>query len=315
MGPLSKSMRILISGATGFVGNNLTKRLVGEKNEIIAIGSDNEQDIRKLDCYAITQPFYEFNVKNFLPIDVFFHEAAIADTRISDGKLMNFVNCESSIRLFEELIKNGCKKIVYASSTAVYGNSPPPYVEGENEFPLNVYGESKLNLDREAMNLAEKNPDVSIIGLRYCNVFGPGENHKGKMSSMIYQLAHQIRKGNPKIFKWGEQKRDFIYVKDVIDANLSAMNAKGSFVVNCGVGNPRSFNEIIKSLTDVLKVKREIEYIDNPYLDKFQNYTECDMSKAKKMLNFSPKFSLENALEDYYLSGGLLEAPIKGNYK
>jgi len=181
--------------------------------------------------------------KKIKSIDALFHQAAITNTLIHDHEKMCKFNLEYSKKLFENAVKKGCKKIVYASSTAVYGDVQPPYQEAGPFNPLNAYGRSKLMLDWFAMDLAKKH-DVTIVGLRYCNVYGPGESHKGKMASMVYQLAQQKKQGLYKLFKWGDQKRDYIYVKDVVRANELAMNAEESCVVNCGYGSYTTFNEI-----------------------------------------------------------------------
>ena len=233
-------------------------------------------------------------------IDVLFHKAAITDTTVLDRNLMFKINLEDSKKLFADAVKNGCKKIIYASSTAVYGDAPAPYKENGIIHPLNPYGESKRLLDDFATYFANKNPSVIIIGLRYCNVYGAGEKHKGKMANMIYQLAQQMVKGNPKMFKFGEQKRDYLYVKDAVKANILAAKSKKSCIVNCGSGKAVTFNDIVKILNKTLGTNRQPEYIDNPYAEKYQNYTECDMSLAKKMIGFVPEFDIEKGINDYF---------------
>jgi ADP-L-glycero-D-manno-heptose 6-epimerase len=308
---MSHNKKVLVTGATGFIGSNLTRELVSQGYEVIAVGRDHEQSLADVRCQFINRPFYDINFSSFGRIDALFHQAAIVDTTEKNESNMFFVNSTAPKRMFKEAIRNGCRKIVYASSTAVYGNSPPPYKEGIGENPLNVYGESKLFLDRRAMELAQLAEDVSIIGLRYCNVYGPGENHKGRMANMVYQLAQQMKSGNPRIFKFGEQKRDQIYVKDVVKANLCALNANKSCFVNCGTGKPVSFNEMISVLNEVTGLNRETEYIDNPYSSFFQTHTECDMSLAEKMIGFKSTYSFREGVKEYYDSGALLAPPIE----
>jgi ADP-L-glycero-D-manno-heptose 6-epimerase len=156
------------------------------------------------------------------------------------------------------------------------------------------------------MAFAAAHPDISVIGLRYCNVYGPGESHKGARASMIHQLAKQMVNGNPRIFKDGEQKRDHIYVKDVVQANVLALGAQGSFVVNCGAGTATTFNEIIAILNKTMGLARIPEYIHNPYADRYQNFTQCDMSRAKERLGFVPQYSVEAGIADYYKSGRMV---------
>jgi len=299
--------RAVLAGATGFIGSNLL-RYLDYKYHVVAIGRDRENKLDRFDGEVINAPFHKVNWDHIGSTDILFHQAAITDTTITEESEMLYVNVEASTELFRKAIENGCKRIVYASSTAVYGNSPAPFVEGEGEEPLNVYGRSKLLLDQEAMKLAEENPEVKIVGLRYCNVYGPGESYKGKNATMVYQLAQQMLHGNPRIFKDGEQKRDHIYIQDVVRANLYAAKARKSCIVNCGTGQAVSFNQMLEILGDVLGIKRETEYLDNPY-DFFQNHTECNMDRAKEMIGFTPHFSFSRGVRDYYDSGKLTEAP------
>ena len=178
----------------------------------------------------------------------FFTRRRSTTRRSLDEREMMRANMDASMALFEYVATHGCKNIVYASSTAVYGATPAPYVEDNGLEPLNPYGVSKLMLDQKATAFAAAHPEIKVVGLRYCNVYGPRESHKGARASMIYQLAQQMKKGNPRIFKAGEQKRDYIYVKDVVRANMLALEAKESCIVNCGSGTATTFNDLSRSL-------------------------------------------------------------------
>ncbi|MBU6500548.1 MAG: NAD-dependent epimerase/dehydratase family protein [Patescibacteria group bacterium] len=298
-------MRILVTGGTGFIGSNLTIELLKLGHDVLITGHDAEQKIPNFHGKYLQPNFLGLDWGALGKIDALFHEAALNDTTCLDEREMMLANVDSSLKLFEHAAKNGCRKIVYASSTAVYGASPAPYIENKGLEPLNPYGRSKLILDEKAMEFAKVHPEITVVGLRYCNVYGPRENHKGKRASMIYQLAKQMKNGNPKIFKNGEQKRDYIYVGDVVRANLLALQSKESGVFNCGFGGATSFNDIIKLLNEVMGLDRVPEYIDNPYADKYQNFTQCDMSLAKKVLGFVPKYNVKDGIKDYFASGFL----------
>lgn len=298
-------MRILVTGGTGFIGSNLAKELLLQRHEVFVTGLDEEREPSYPPAKNLGYDFASLDWERIGKVDALFHEAAINETTLLDRDQMLKVNLYDSQKLFRDAAHAGCTRIVYASSTAVYGNGPVPYREGQELQPLNPYAESKAALDRWAMEFA-KEQEVKIVGLRYCNVYGPGERRKGERATMIYQLARQMKAGRPRIFKWGEQKRDYIYVKDVVRANILALRAKESCIVNCGFGQATSFNDIIKILNAELGLEREPEYIDNPYAARYQNFTQCDMSLAKKKLGFVPEFDIGRGIKDYYESGFLV---------
>ena len=278
-----------------------------EGQGVVITGKRGEQEVKGA-ANVVTDELYDIRWDSLGKFDAIFHQAAITDTTVVDRELMFKVNLKASQRLFDYAKDSGCRRIVYATSTAVYGGEPAPYKEGETESkPLNPYGESKKALDMFAVSFAKENPDMTIVGLRYCNVYGPGEDHKGKMATMIYQLAQQMRKGNPKLFKFGEQKRDYIYVKDVVRANMLASKAPKSCIVNCGFGSATTFNRIVEILNGLLGTDREVVYIDNPYEDKYQSYTECDMTLAKKKIGFVPEYDIEKGMKSYFDSGKLVK--------
>jgi len=295
-------MRVLVTGGTGFIGSNLALELISHGHEVIITGHDSEQKVPGVAKYM--QPgFNGIDWDSLGKLDVVFHQAAINDTTNLDAKEMFRANVDASLELFHKVIANGCQKIVYASSCATYGDVPAPYKEDGPVNPLNPYGESKVELDKQAMALAQEHPEVTIIGLRYSNVYGPREDHKCHRMSMVTQLANQMVKGDPRLFEFGEQLRDFVYVKDAVQANLCAMKATESCVVNCGSGRAVSFNFIVETLNKVLGVDRKPVWIENPYADRYQIHTECDMSKAREKIGFVPAYSVEEGIKDYYSSG------------
>lgn len=300
-----ENLEILVTGATGFIGSNLVKELYNKGYNLTGVGRNLINNLDRFQGKIIEKPFNYLDWDEMGDVDILFHQAAITDTTKSDDKKMIEINCDAAILLFENAILHGCSKIIYASSITVYGNMPSPYVEWNGEKPLNAYGKSKLLLDKRAMEIAAKHPEVKIVGLRYSNVYGPGESHKGKMASMVYKIAQQILKGdNPRVFKLGEQERDEIYIGDVIKANLCALNAKESCVVNCGTGIATSFNEMISIINDVLGTHKEAVYIDNPF-PFFQTNVVCNMKNAKEKIGFIPKIGFREGVEDYYRSGKL----------
>lgn len=299
-------MKYLVTGATGFIGSNLVKELEKDAETIFITGTDKEQRITSKKSNLVARELNEIPWKDLPEIDAVFHIAAINDTTFMDREEMFKVNFDYSKQIFQEAVKKGCTKIVYASTAAVYGNVEVPFMEKGPINPMNPYAESKYELDKFAMQFTKNNPKVTIVGLRYCNVYGPGEEHKGKSACIIYQIAQQMKNQNPKIFKYGEQKRDYIYINDVVRATILASKAKESCIVNCASGKSISFNELIEILNKVLSLKRKPEYIENPYKERYQSHTLCSTELAKEKINFVPAYSLEKGIEDYYKSGKLI---------
>jgi ADP-L-glycero-D-manno-heptose 6-epimerase len=149
------------------------------------------------------------------------------------------------------------------------------------------------------MREAKENPEWIIIGLRYFNVYGPREAHKGVPASMVYHLSKQMKAGQrPRIFKHGEQKRDFVYVKDIVQGSVLALGAKQSGIYNLGSGQARSFNELIDVLNKSLETNLRPDYIDNPHAH-YQNFTQADLSRVRGAIGYEPEYPLEAGVKDY----------------
>lgn len=303
-------MRVLVTGGTGFIGSNLVLKLLDEGHEVIATGTPGEQDLSKFPVRLLPADYSVLDWKRLGPIDVVFHQAANNDTTLLDRARMFRENVDAGRRLFEEAAAHGCARLVYASSCAVYGNTPAPYREDGPVRALNPYAESKLAFDAWAGQFARAHPEVRIVGLRYSNVYGPRENHKGKRATMIYQLAQQMLRGNPRLFHHGEQKRDYVYISDAVRANLLACEANESGVVNCGSGTATSFNDLVSLLNAALGLRRTPEYIENPYAERYQNHTECDMTLALERIGFVPAVDITEGIRRYTASGFLVTPAV-----
>jgi ADP-L-glycero-D-manno-heptose 6-epimerase len=299
-------MKILVTGGGGFVGRNLTAQLIQDGHEVTITSTGSEptfSGVKKILYMGLNGIDWNY-VKDQ---DVVVHLMANNDTLCRDSEEMLRANLYGPIELFRCALEEGCKKFVYASSAAVYGSSPPPFKEEETQVkPLNIYGESKAMFDNFAMNFAKEN-QVSVTGLRYSNVYGPGEEQKDRRMSMIGQLLRKMARDiSPVLFEFGEQKRDWVYVKDVVQANILSITQdckeKTGKIFNIGSGESFSFNEIVKLINETINKNLNISYIPCSFQENFQNYTQCDISKAKKELGFNPEFSLKSGIQEYYRS-------------
>jgi len=295
--------KYLVTGGAGFIGSNIAKTLEAEGHEVTVLDDFSKnghfKNLIGFKGDVITCDLWE-RVPHDMYFDAIFHEAAITDTTVMDQKAMMEQNVEAFKNLLDFAADNDIKKVIYASSAATYGNGPVPNVETQPTHPENVYGFSKVIMDNVARQFADDNNDMTIIGLRYFNVYGPGEYHKGKMASMVFQLYNQMKAGQrPRVFKYGEQQRDFVYVKDIVKINLCALkNGKETGVFNAATGIPRDYNAIISCLNKELGTSLEPDYIDNPY-PFFQLKTQADITKSKEKLGYTPDYTLEQGIADY----------------
>ena len=309
---------VLITGGAGFIGSNLAfhiKEKYPQSNIVIfdSFRSDEKFSNGNLKSFGHYKNLVGFNgeiicgcinsisdlaLLNKYKFDYIFHHAAISDTRIYDQEMVMRTNVNSFYNILELAKKNNAG-LVYASSAATYGSSPSPQSIGK-ESPENPYGFSKLLMDQIAVRYSKENPKISLVGLRFFNVYGPGEFFKNKTASMVIQLGHQILSGQPpRLFEGSDKiKRDFINILDVIQANLNACKPKQNGVYNVGTGNPRSFQDIADILQKELDTNLGNDYIPNPH-NGYQFHTQADISSSIENLNFHPKISLEDGIRAY----------------
>ncbi len=309
---------VLITGGAGFIGSNLAlyiqdnfpnvnivifdrfrseetfsngnlqsfghyKNLIGFRGDIVCGNLSNKRDLEELNRYTF---------------DYIFHQASISDTRVYDQEIIMQTNVNSFYYFLEKAKKDNAT-LVYASSAATYGSMPSPQTVGR-ESPENPYGFSKYAMDKIANRYILENPNIKIVGLRYFNVYGAREFFKDKTASTVIQFGHQILSGKaPKLFEGSDKiVRDFIYIKDVIQANIKACEAKSSGVYNVGTGKPRSFQDIADILQKELNTDYGTEYFPNPFKG-YQMHTQADISTSQEMLGYNPEWELEDGIRDY----------------
>ncbi|SEL24587.1 ADP-glyceromanno-heptose 6-epimerase [Halomonas daqiaonensis] len=294
---------IVVTGGAGFIGSNLVKALNARgRDDVLVVDdlSDGTKFVNLADCtlgdYLDKEDFLaqvraamNGERSHLPPIEAIFHEGACSDTTEWDGRFMLENNFEYSKELLHFCQREGIP-FLYASSAATYGGSEVFFEAPEHEKPLNVYGYSKLLFD-QYVRARHDDFTSQVVGFRYFNVYGPREQHKGKMASVAYHHHTQISAGqNVKLFgAWdgyeaGMQSRDFIYVGDVVDVNLWFLDhPEASGIFNLGTGRAEPFKAIGETVVDYYGRGR-IEYIDFPeeLKGRYQSYTRADISRLRE---------------------------------
>ncbi|HEX8899363.1 MAG TPA: ADP-glyceromanno-heptose 6-epimerase [Chthoniobacterales bacterium] len=300
------SQNYLVTGGAGFIGSNLVLTLQERMPDarLTVIDDFRSGDFKNLAGYKgdfVAQNLATLDWKQQFgdeKFDAIFHLASITDTTNHDQFGQTHDNVESFRRLLN-FARPDKTRVVYASSGATYGAATQAIVETDRAVPANIYAFSKVIMDNLASRAAKEVSDWIIVGLRYFNVYGPREAHKGIPASMVLQLSRQMKAGQrPRIFKHGEQKRDFVYVKDVVEGTIRALEAKQSGIYNLGTGQARSFNEMVEILNHSLGTDLKPEYIENPHAH-YQNFTQADLTSARSGLGYEPRFMLETGIADY----------------
>ena len=295
-------MKFAVTGGAGFVGSNIVKLLVKENHDVLVI--DNMHTGKKENLQEVFDKieFCELDIRNIpelenkiKDVDGIFHEAAL--TIVQESFLMEEeyydVNVKGTENIFKIAEKYGIK-VVFASSSSVYGNTEKiPIIENNERNPINPYGKTKLEDEFLAEKYSKKG--VSIIGLRYFNIFGKGQT--GSYAGVITKFVNQLKeKKSPIIFGDGSQIRDFIFVEDIAQSNLSAMLSKINFgFFNIGTGKTTTILQLAKFLIKLYNLEISPEFSDP--LDGDVQKSQANIKKTQQLLNWTYKIDIEKGLE------------------
>ena len=309
---------IVITGAAGFIGSVLTGKMnLKGRDDLILVddfSSENKEKNltgKKNELSVHRDDFFQWFDKNYHLVEFVLHIGARTDTTEFDKNVFDILNLNYSKQIWNRCAEHKIP-LIYASSAATYGMGEFGYKDNhdlvEKLKPLNPYGESKNDFDKWVLEQTEEPPFWA--GLKFFNVYGPNEFHKGRMASVIFHAYNQIketgkvrlfRSHNPD-FKDGGQLRDFVYVKDVVDViNYFIDSRPESGLYNLGTGKARTFIDLANATFAALDMEPQIEFIDTPedIRDKYQYFTEADMSKLYASGYNEPFYSLENGIGDY----------------
>lgn len=316
---MDKDKLIIITGAAGFIGS-CTARYLNDKGYTNLLLVD---DIKKTQKWKnlVNKQYLDFISRHALfewlegkqdCIQAFIHLGACSDTMESDGNYLMENNFRYTVRLAEYALKHG-HRFIYASSAATYGNGLLGFSDDHDQLqelkPLNLYGFSKYYFDLWAKKQAILD---QIVGLKYFNVFGPNENHKGRMASMVFKMVPIVQEegvirlfksSEPHRFSDGDQCRDFIYVKDAVRMTCDFLENTLCGIYNMGSGETTTWNRLARAIFKALDKPARIEYIEMPsdLVAQYQNYTCAQMNKYKQQTNVIKPchYSTEDAVLDY----------------
>lgn len=322
-----QNSEIIVTGAAGFIGSYMTGFLNAKGYENLILADEFDEEEKELNLHAKQfkvrverDNLFEWLKKENPAVDFVFHIGARTDTTEFDYSIHEKLNVEYSKKIWDYCAE---KKVplIYASSAATYGSGELGYKDdheiAEKLKPLNPYGISKNEFDKWALQQVQERQPPYWGGLKFFNVYGPNEYHKGRMASVIFHSFNQIQSlGKVKLFrshrvdyKDGEQLRDFIYVEDVCKVMFwimqSIVNGEWSIekngLYNLGTGKARTFHDLVKAIYSALQKGPVIEYIDTPedIRDKYQYFTEADMSKLRNAGYKEEFYSLEEGVDEY----------------
>ncbi len=298
--------RVLVTGGAGFIGSNISKKLVEMGHDVTVV--DNLFLGRKNNLERLKLKFYRIDLRDKKETDrlfrkgrfeYVFHEAACSSAPMfdNDPRYAVDVNVRGFMNVLQGSKENGVERVIYAGSSSVYHDLTPPHIESMAITPKSFYTISKYVTEICARQYMDEY-GLESIGMRYFSVYGPNELHKGRFANIISQFLWVMKKGQrPVIYGDGKQARDFTYVDDVVDANLRAMRAgKAGEVYNIGTGDMTTFNQVVELLNLFLGKRIKPKYIPNP-VHNYVPLTVASTEKARRELGFVSRYTLNEGIE------------------
>jgi UDP-glucose 4-epimerase len=299
--------KILVTGGAGFIGSNFCN-INKEKYEITALDNlflgdpaNLDDDIRFIEGDACKKE----DLEKVGPVDYVIHLAGTSSAPMfmGDGLVKGYVNSvESFLTVLEWARKNGSKKVIYASTSSLYGNNPLPLTEDQHVTPLNHYAVTKQVYEHAGACYNKVYPEMDIIGFRFMSVYGPNEEAKGQFANLVSQFCWDYaRQKEPVIYGDGSQTRDFTNVRDVVQGIILAIETDkklGAEIFNIGTGRATSLNEICDALEKAFDNGIQARHIENPVKEGYVQGQWADISKIQKELDYQPKVKLEEGIRE-----------------
>jgi len=300
---------VLVTGGAGFIGSNLVEELLDSGEEVTVLDNFSTGSLENLGGLSGSLRIVEADSMDIPDLDV--NPDAIYHLGIPSSSPMYKSNpilvgkaINGAIEVFELAKKRGCK-VVYASTSSLYGGLEPPHREDMEVLVTDYYTEARFCMERIA-ELYKKLSGVDSVGMRFFSVYGPRESAKKQYANIVTQFLWEMMAGkSPQIYGDGTQTRDFVYVKDVVRALRLAMDSDYHGALNVGTGKSYSFNEVAEILRLKMGVEIRPEHVENP-IENYVSYTLADTSKAERVLGFQARYGLELGIEgliDYYGGG------------